>query len=70
GAQMRCVGLADVLEKIAAEHSTHFFDASSVTEASAIDGIHLDEHQHQTLGQAIADVVAARAVLSPAKSSK
>lgn len=57
GAEKRCVGLADELEKIAREHSVHFFDAGSVTDASAVDGIHLDENQHQILGEAIAKSV-------------
>lgn len=54
GAEQRCVGLADELEKITKQHATLFFDAASVTAASRIDGIHLDEDQHQVLGEAIA----------------
>ena len=34
--------------------STMFFDTASATEASKIDGIHLDEDQHRLLGEAIA----------------
>jgi hypothetical protein len=35
-----------------------FFDAGNVTQSSRVDGIHLDEDQHLTLGAAIADFVA------------
>ncbi len=57
GAEKRCVGLADELENIAKIHSTHYFDAAHVTDASIVDGIHLDENQHPVLGKAIADAV-------------
>lgn len=57
GAEKRCIGLADELGKIAAELSTMYFDAGTVTESSRIDGIHLDEHQHLILGKAVAQVV-------------
>lgn len=59
GAEKRCVGLADELAKIAEEYSVHYFDAASVTEASIVDGIHLDEDQHKVLGEAIARAVSA-----------
>lgn len=55
GAEKKCVGLAAELEKISKRHSTFFFDASTVTEASTVDGIHLDENQHKLLGEAIAE---------------
>jgi lysophospholipase L1-like esterase len=57
GAKNRCIGLAAELEKVAKEHSVLFFDAASVTEASLVDGVHLDLNQHQILGEAIAKVV-------------
>jgi len=57
GSENRCVGLSVELEKIAKEYSAFFFNAGSVTEASIVDGIHLDENQHQTLGKAIANAV-------------
>lgn len=57
GAENRDIGLAAELKKVAEEHSVYFFDAASVTEASAVDGIHLDEHQHLVLGKAIAKAV-------------
>lgn len=57
GAEKRCVGLANELQKVANEHSVHYFNAGNVTNASAIDGIHLDANQHQLLGKVMADAV-------------
>ncbi len=57
GSDKHCVGLADELEKVAQEHSVHYFNAGTVTEASVVDGIHLDENQHLVLGKAIANAV-------------
>ena len=57
GAETRCADLSSELEKIAKEQSTMFFDTESVTQASRVDGIHLDEDQHRLLGEAIARVV-------------
>ena len=62
GAEKRCVGLSIELEKIAKEQSTMFFDTASVTEASTVDGIHLDEDQHRLLGEAIARVISERKI--------
>ncbi len=53
----RSVGLAEELEKIAKENSVYYFDAGSVTEASKVDGIHLDEDQHKKLAEAISNAV-------------
>lgn len=57
GSERRNVGLADELEKIAKEYSVYYFDAGSVTKASIVDGIHLDEKQHQILGESIGNTV-------------
>ena len=57
GSKKRCIGLSHELEIIAKEYSTLFFDASLIIEPSSIDGIHLDEDQHQTLGKAVANKV-------------
>ena len=62
GAEKRCIGLSMELEKIAKEQSTMFFDTASVTEASTVDGIHLDEDQHYLLGEAIASVIIDRKI--------
>ena len=57
GAEVKCRGLAIEYRKITEELSCHFLDAGSVTTASKIDGIHLDEDQHHVLGVAIGEVV-------------
>lgn len=57
GAAQRCVGLAAAYSKTAMELGCHFFDASSVTPASRIDGIHLDADQHLLLAKAMVNVV-------------
>ncbi len=51
GAERRNVGLAEELETVALQCGVHFFDAGSVTEASRVDGIHLDKDQHRLLGE-------------------
>jgi lysophospholipase L1-like esterase len=63
GAETRCIGLSIELEKIAKEQSAMFFDTASVTDASTVDGIHLDEDQHCLLGEAIARVILERKIL-------
>lgn len=60
GAEKRCQGLSIQLEKIAREYSTMFFDTACVTEASTVDGIHLDVDQHYLLGEAVAHAVLER----------
>jgi lysophospholipase L1-like esterase len=57
GAELKCVGLADALKAVAEEQQVYFYDSADVTEASEVDGIHLDESQHQVLGQALAGVI-------------
>lgn len=57
GAEKRCIGLNTELERVATELSVKFFDASAVTESSKVDGIHLDEPQHEVVGKAIAKAV-------------
>jgi len=58
GAADKSAGLADAYRGIASELGCHFFDAGSVTRASAVDGIHLDADQHERLGRALALFVA------------
>ncbi len=57
GADERCVGMAKAYEQAAAEEKCCFFDAGTVTPASAVDGVHLDADQHAILGRALAVVV-------------
>lgn len=61
GAENRAKGLNQAIQATAKKHDCHFFDAASVTEASRVDGIHLDLEQHATLGQSLVPVV--RAIL-------
>ena len=63
-AEKRCIGLPDTLQEVARELSTLYFDANSVTEASKVDGIHLDEQQHHMLGAAIATFIENQGILS------
>lgn len=53
-AEKRCIGLASELKAVSEQFDTLYFDANSVTEASTVDGIHLDEDQHFVLGKSIA----------------
>ncbi len=63
GAEKRDVGLSLALEAIAKRHQVFYFDSSSVTQASEVDGIHLDESQHLVLGQAVAEFVVRKGLL-------
>jgi len=63
GAQQRSIGLSAELAKVADEHSTLYFDASGVVEASKIDGVHLDENQHSLLGTTIAAMIAKEKII-------
>src|SRR5258707_3751219 len=65
GAAGKSAGLADAYRDIAGEIGCDFFDAGSVTPASAVDGIHLDADQHARLGKALAGFVAGFAGFSP-----
>ena len=56
-AETKSAGLADALREVTATLECHFFDASTVTASSRVDGIHLDEDQHVALGRAMADAV-------------
>ncbi len=58
----RVVDLSDEFKIIAKSHSTYFFSAAGVIQASAVDGIHLDEEQHKRLGEAIACEVSSRII--------
>ena len=56
-AEIKSAGLADRLREVASAMDCHFFDASTVTSSSRVDGIHLDEEQHLVLGHAVSRVV-------------
>ncbi|MFT5708574.1 MAG: lysophospholipase L1-like esterase [Oceanospirillaceae bacterium] len=55
--KIRSIGLNQHLKSVCSQHKVHFFDAATVTDASVVDGIHLDQDQHLVLGKAIANVV-------------
>jgi lysophospholipase L1-like esterase len=60
----KSAGLAEAFRQIAAELGCHYVDAGTVTQASPVDGIHLDADQHHRLGEALAALVAELQVLS------
>jgi len=66
GAESRCVGLTHELKELAQAENILFFDSAEVTEASRVDGIHLDADQHEVLGKAIAQAVIDTGVFSGA----
>lgn len=58
GAEEKAANLNSAIEAVAEEMSCAFFDSGSVTETSEMDGVHLDDDQHRTLGFALAKIVA------------
>lgn len=58
GGGPKAAGLAKQLRETADLLACAFFDAGSVVDSSAVDGVHLDSAQHATLGHALAGVVA------------
>ncbi len=64
GAGAKSEGLAAAYRAACAEAGCHFFDAGSVVDSSAVDGVHLDADQHATLGRALVQTV--RALLAGA----
>lgn len=60
GAEQRCQGHSEALAAVAEAQSTGFFDANQVITSSRVDGVHLDESAHRTLGEALAKAVQAR----------
>ena len=69
GAGGKSTGLADAYRGIASDMNCHFFDSGSVTQSSAVDGVHLDADQHLSLGRALARFVAALPGVLPAATS-
>ncbi len=57
GAEQRSAGMGEAFRQVASDLGCHYFDAESVTSSSPVDGVHLDADQHQTLGNALAQVV-------------
>jgi lysophospholipase L1-like esterase len=64
GAELRDTTLPQELRTVCATQKVGFFDANSVIQASNIDGIHLDQADHQILGEALAREILERKFLS------
>jgi lysophospholipase L1-like esterase len=62
-AAAKSAGLASAYKETAVELGCHFFDAGTVTDASTVDGVHLDADQHLRLGQSLAGFIATLSVL-------
>lgn len=58
GGAAKCAGLAAAHAAVCAELGCAHFDAGSVVQASAQDGVHLDAQAHAALGAALVPVVA------------
>jgi len=58
GGEAKCAGLAAAYERVCQELACDFFDSSTVTTSSNVDGVHLDSEQHLMLGKALSHVVA------------
>ena len=57
GGEKKCLGLSAAYRKVCEEAGCHFFDAGSIITSSAVDGVHLDEEQHLTLGSELSKYV-------------
>jgi lysophospholipase L1-like esterase len=62
-AAAKSAGLAAAYNEITAELGCHFFDAGAVTDASTVDGVHLDADQHLRLGMSLAAFIATLPIL-------
>ncbi len=62
-AAAKSAGLADAYRETANDLGCYFFDAASVTGASAVDGVHLDADQHRLLGRRLAAHLATLPIL-------
>lgn len=54
GAEQKSIGLAQAYAEVCKVYGCEFFDASTVTDSSHLDGVHLDADQHLRLGHALA----------------
>jgi len=57
GAEAKSRRFGEQYRRIADEEGCDFFDTSGVIVSSDIDGIHLEEGEHQKLGKAVAKVI-------------
>jgi len=60
GAAKRSEGIGSALEEMAKQQGVCFFDSDTVVRCSETDGVHLDQDQHQALGEAIAMYVCSK----------
>ena len=58
GGAAKCAGLAAAHAAVCAELGCAHFDAGTVVQVSALDGVHLDAEAHTALGQALVPLVA------------
>ena len=57
GGEKRCIGLSAAYRSVCDEAGCHFFDAGGVIASSPVDGVHLDEKEHLTLGKELSGIV-------------
>lgn len=57
GAETRCIDLSMYLQAISEQKATSFFDSNAIIHPSKVDGIHLDQPEHKTLGFALVSIV-------------
>ena len=62
GAEAKAERIGSAIQQVADQTSCYFFDCENVTTTSKIDGVHLDQIQHTTLGCTLATEV--RSILS------
>lgn len=58
GASQKAAGMPEQMAAVCVELDCAFVDAGTITGPSAVDGVHLDADQHDTLGRALAPRVA------------
>ncbi len=54
GAEARCVGLAEQMERFAAENNSAFLDAGTIIRVDGRDGVHWNADSHDAFGRAVA----------------
>nr|WP_279305873.1 SGNH/GDSL hydrolase family protein [Leptospira perolatii] len=57
GGNKKCVGLAEAFRKVSNELDCEYFDSGTVVGSSKMDGVHLDQEDHKTLGLALVEIV-------------
>ena len=57
GAVDKSQALAEAYREICHPLNCHFFAAGSITSISKVDGVHLDEEQHEVLGSSLVPIV-------------